>query len=782
MSIPEVFFRETIDLNRYSNAVATEFQTTYNDIILVAAKKLKQINIRQAKAPEGVVISPQTRKRLRAIIAQSKASLDNWQKGTTKQMIKDIEGLAKVQAGFIENELKKVVKSGNIPINSVAVSPKYAESFVKTDPTKTNIFTSKEFTEDDFKRFGQGKFELTARQGAMQTLPNGQTVEKAFRGIADNQKDALTRHIRQGVFSGESTADIARRMVGKLEFGQKALSSRQKALAGGELTIAANHQIRTIVRTSVNQVQNQASQAVYAANSKVAPKYEYVATLDSRTSPICKRLDGRKFEYNKGPTPPQHFNCRSTTVPVVDYEGLSKRKGFEDLTPPPKGKVVTRPTGEGTGRVPQGTAYGDWLLKQDKKLQVKTLGNEGKVNYFKRLAKKEGSGQKAIRKLVREDGSERSLKDLQRLYGKPSDITIKIPKPKPVAKPTITITNQDKLEKIAKAAKAAERKAKAELKILKERDPLQPTIAQLQGISAKSKIQPKDVNATFDLMDQMEGLAGANAKKLRQFTEQRQCFCSWTTGGEVRGNTAKVAENLKYLKQNAQFKKSMQLAKDRGLKGVRDNAPSIDPITNGSQFNNIQKTKSMLAKIDYILEDGFDRSQGFGDIYFKMYSTMNKKGADCGGFTMQGANHINVKLRTTHKKITNLKKVRESVKESIKRAAENKPLGNADEKLYSFKLSKAKNPLDRRLKLYTEESWLTTYVHEMGHQVHFAAGRPAMTGTQWIPSKYGGSNYVEQFAETFVQYVFDPVELKKASPNAYKWVEETLSTALDAPI
>ena len=781
MSIPEVFFRETIDINRYSNAVSVDLVRTYNDVILLAARKLNAINIRQAKAPEGVVIAPQTKKRLRAIIAQSKSSLDKWHKASSKKMIKEIEGLAKLQAGFIENELKKAVKSGNIPINSVAISPKYAESFVTTDPTKVNIFTSKQFTEDDFKKFGSGKFELTARQGAMQTLPNGETVEKAFRGIATRQQEGLARTIRQGVFSGESTQQIASRMIGKLEFGQKG-SVKQIAQAGGEMTKLANHQIQTIVRTSVNQVQNQASQAVYAANSKVAPKYEYVATLDSRTSPICKRLDGRKFEYNKGPTPPQHFNCRSTTVPVVDYEGLSKRKGFENLKPPPKGKVVTRPTGEGTGRVPQDTQYGDWLLGQDKKLKVKTLGNEQKVRYFERLAKKEGSGQKAIRKMVREDGSERSLKDLQKLYGKPSDITIKIPKPKPVTKPTVTINNADKLEEIAQAAKAAERKAKAELKILKERDPLQPTIAQLQGISAKSKIQPKDVNATFDLMDQMEGLAGANAKKLRQFTEQRQCFCSWTTGGEVRGNTAKVAENLKYLKQNAQFKKSMQLAKDRGLKGVRDNAPSIDPITNGSQFNNIQRTKSMLAKIDYILEDGFDRSQGFGDIYFKMYSTMNKKGADCGGFTMQGANHINVKLRTTHKKITNLKKVRESVKESIKRAAENKPLGNADEKLYSFKLSKAKNPLDRRLKLYTEESWLTTYVHEMGHQVHFAAGRPAMTGTQWIPSKYGGSNYVEQFAETFVQYVFDPVELKKASPNAYKWVEETLSTALDAPI
>ena len=470
MSIPEVFFRETIDLNRYSNAVATEFQTTYNDIILVAAKKLKQLNIRQGEADAGVVIAPETRKRLRAIIQQSKSSLDKWSKGTTRQMIKEIEGLAKVQSGFIENELRKVVKSGNIPINSVAISPKYAKSFVTTDPTKTNIFTSKEFTEDDFKRFGQGKFELTARQGAMQTLPNGQTVEKAFRGIAENQKDALTRHIRQGVFSGESSAEIARRMAGKLEFGQKALSSRQKALAGGELTKLANHQIRTIVRTSVNQVQNQASQAVYAANSKVAPKYQYVATLDSRTSAVCRDLDGKTFAYNRGPTPPQHFNCRSTTVPVVDYEGLSKRKGFEDLKPPPVGKVVTRPSA--TGRVPQDTTYGEWLLKQDKKLQIKTLGNEKKVNYFKRLAKKEGSGQKAIKKLVRDDDSERSLKDLQRIYGKPTNIK---PKPKPKAvvgtakasdfiksKPIEKLSNQDQIKNIKAYKKHLRDQAKAQ--------------------------------------------------------------------------------------------------------------------------------------------------------------------------------------------------------------------------------------------------------------------------------------------------------------------------------
>jgi SPP1 gp7 family putative phage head morphogenesis protein len=434
MSIPEVFFRETIDVGRFSNALATKYVQNYAVIILTATDKLKKIDLRQQKAAEGVVIAPQTRKRLRAIIAQSKASMDKWSKETTKGMIKEIADFAEVQTSFIENELKKAVKSGNIPINSVAVNKKYASSFIKTDPTEINIFTSKQFTEDDFKNFGSGKFELTARQGAMQTLPNGQTVEKAFRGIAKNQQDILATNIRAGVFSGESTAEIARRMAGRLDF-DKIGNARQIAAAGGQSIKVAANQIQTIVRTSVNQVQNQASQAVYAANSKVAPKYEYVATLDSRTSGICKRLDGRKFEYNKGPTPPQHFNCRSTTVPVVDYEGLSKRKEFEDLKPPSKGKVVTRPTGEGTGRVPQDTQYGDWLLGQDKKLKVKTLGNEQKVRYFERLAKKEGSGQKAIRKMIREDGSERSLADLQKLYGKPNNITLKTTTPKPVAKP-----------------------------------------------------------------------------------------------------------------------------------------------------------------------------------------------------------------------------------------------------------------------------------------------------------------------------------------------------------
>ncbi len=702
MSIPEVFFRETIDLNRYSNAVATEFQTTYNDIILVAAKKLKQINIRQAKAPEGVVIAPQTRKRLRAIISQSKSSLDKWSKTTTKQMIKEIEGLARVQAGFIEGELKKAVKSGNIPINSVAVSPKYAKSFVTTDPTQTNIFTSKEFTEDDFKRFGQGKFELTARQGAMQTLPNGQTVEKAFRGIADSQKDALTRHIRQGVFSGESTADIARRMVGKLEFGQKALSSRQKALAGGELTIVANHQIRTIVRTSVNQVQNQASQAVYAANSKVAPKYEYVATLDSKTSPICKRLDGRKFEYNKGPTPPQHFNCRSTTVPVVDYAGLKKQKGFEDLTPPPKGKVVTRPTGEGGGRVPQDTQYGDWLLGQDKKLKVKTLGNEQKVRYFERLAKKEGSGQKAIRKMVREDGSERSLKDLERLYGKPSAIK---PKPKPKPKPAPQVAPP-------KPKKASGSTAVAS-------DTLEKYLQDSFGINVQQFVD--------DSLDGLEALGGkvkTNTKKLKQFMSKSRLLNNLNLRGD-KLNTGKLFERI-VVQNRAAFDASLNTTEKFVDKFSTNYQDALMKAKMKLQVKSL-RAKSLASSRFRDDFEGYFRPAGGGN----------------DGYTSILGTNVQTQVRTGSSKITktNAKKIQQKTNELLE---QNKAYADY------WKKGDYSAPTPKREFFVTGENvgedleWITTMIHEIGHQVHFKGSGADVLGNKY--RKLGGMKYVTGYS------------------------------------
>ena len=754
MSIPEVFFRETIDLNRYSNAVANKFVENYIQVIYDATKQLVALDKRQKKVGVDIAVAPQTRKRLRAILAQSKASMDRWNKDATKQMIKEMEGLAKIQTGFIEGELQKAVKSGGIPINSVAVNQRYATSFVKTDPTKINIFTSKQFTEDDFIKFGAGKFELTARQGAMMTLPNGETVQKAFRGIATRNQALLARTIRAGVFSGEPVNQIAKKLVGQLNFEDTAKAAGQTKLA--------THQIKTIVRTSVNQVQNQASQAVYAANKKVAPRYEYVATLDSKTSNVCKRLDGRKFQYNKGPTPPQHFNCRSTTVPVVDYEGLSKRKGFEDLTEPPVGKVVSRPSA--TGRVPQGTQYGDWLLQQDKKLQIKTLGTEKKVDFFKKLAKKEGSGHAAIRKMIRNDGTELPLDKLEKIYAKPvvaKKVAAPVAKaPKIKTSPTMTTEGVDKW--LAKNK-----------------------IGNIQDFTEDS----------LDSLEKLGGLTERNVKRMRLFMKKAKTVSQYNMHNERTGTYTNLqqrfltGDNLKaFAESHKAAVKRFEYIDKLDVKDLPQNTKDWKYVWNGVGDG---MTKRLTSR-KVLFEDSIEllKENKLPRIAFQQKVTNSLFASATGGtngFTNFGTGMIHTQLENKARKVsvTVAKKMKKISKETLDN---------------NFKFSKFKGTkFDRYMQARREGisevwnngtpmddsfDWLDTLVHEMGHQVHYQSGALNL-GRQYAKDKgmtyvtgYSRSNHLEQFAEAFTQYIFNPEGLQEKAPRLYKWVDATLDQSL----
>jgi SPP1 gp7 family putative phage head morphogenesis protein len=392
-------FRNAIDLNQYSNSVARRIINIYNDIIIDAVNQLQTID--EAKAPVKAA-------RLRAILAQLKESLATWAGDSTEITVAELQGLAELQSEFVEEQLRKALPAGaRDMVRSVEISPQFAQSVVTTDPTQINLVA---LSDDLFAAVeGAGAaagapttFSLTARQGATITLPNGEVVTKAFRGLAESQAERFSQVVRQGLLTGEPTADIARRLRGSLQFGEEAKTVKQLALAGGELTKMANHQVVSIVRTSVNQVANEASNRVYEANQDITKKYKYVATLDSRTSAICRALDGRVFEYGKGPKPPQHFGCRSTIVPEIDYEGL----GFE---PPRPGKRAAK-----GGMVDADTNYGQWLLDQGVERQQEVLGS--KAPYFRMLARKHGA-RDAMAKLVREDGRELTLEQLRRRYG-----------------------------------------------------------------------------------------------------------------------------------------------------------------------------------------------------------------------------------------------------------------------------------------------------------------------------------------------------------------------------
>jgi SPP1 gp7 family putative phage head morphogenesis protein len=407
-------FRNAIDLNRFSNAVARQIVRDYNEIILSAVADLKAIDIGAPTAGAGIV-SPQSyqAQRLRAILAQLKESLDGWADRSTVYVTGELQGLAELQTEFVTNQLRLAVEGGQVgarqiepsvvaqqAVRTVEVAPNFAATVATVDPTDIN-----------FTLPGTGAFNLTAGQGATITLPNGQVVSKAFRGLAESQAQRFNAVVRTGLLAGEPTPQIARRLVGNLDFGQLAKTARQQALAGGELTKMADHQVLTIVRTSIQQVANAASDNVYSANKDVTRKYRYVATLDGRTSAICRSLDGKEFKYGDGPMPPVHFNCRSTIVPVIDYRGLGLRPPEEVLD---KGSLVFKRAAEG-GPVKASMTYGEWLRLQPQAYQEEILG-KSRASYFDKLANKYGP-QQALVKLVREDGSEVPLKILRERYG-----------------------------------------------------------------------------------------------------------------------------------------------------------------------------------------------------------------------------------------------------------------------------------------------------------------------------------------------------------------------------
>jgi SPP1 gp7 family putative phage head morphogenesis protein len=396
MTLPPNFqaiFRNAIDLNRYSNSVARRIINIYNDIIIDAVNQLQTID--ELSAPVKAA-------RLRSILAQLKESLATWAGDSTEITALELQGLAELQSEFVEDQLRRALPAaGRDMVRTVEISPQFAQSVVTTDPTQVNVVA----LSDDLFAAVQGApqtFSLTAAKGATITLPNGQVIQKAFRGLAESQAERFNSVVRQGLLTGEPTPDIARKLRGKLEFGEEAKTVKQLAASGGELTKMANHQVVSMVRTSINQVANAASQQVYEANQDITKKYKYTATLDSRTSAICRALDGREFEYGKGPTPPQHFGCRSTIVPVIDYEDL----GFE---PPRPGKRAAK-----GGMVDADTNYGQWLLDQGAAQQQEVLGS--KAPYFRLLARKYGA-RDAMAKLVRDDGSEVTLEQLRRRYG-----------------------------------------------------------------------------------------------------------------------------------------------------------------------------------------------------------------------------------------------------------------------------------------------------------------------------------------------------------------------------
>ena len=152
-----------------------------------------------------------------------------------------------------------------------------------------------------------------------------------------------------------------------------------------------------------------------------------MATLDSRTSLICGRLDGKVYSLSNknAPQPPQHFNCRSTTVPIV--------KSYEDIRDTKSPRISKRrlqrisksKRASFNGQVPSETNFPKFLSEQDDSFKLAVLGNKRRVEIF-------NTGKLKFTQFSTKTGQLVSINKLEELLNgaktKPATITTALPK------------------------------------------------------------------------------------------------------------------------------------------------------------------------------------------------------------------------------------------------------------------------------------------------------------------------------------------------------------------
>ena len=176
----------------------------------------------------------------------------------------------------------------------------------------------------------------------------GKTVTDLFNELANNESNKYINHIKLARYEGKTNQQIVQMIRGTRKNGYK-----------DGLMEVTSRQAKTIVRTTVQHATMQGKAEFVKDNSDIIKGEQWLSTLDSRVSTICRSLDQQIFEVGKGPRPPAHHNCRSTVIIVLkdEYAG--------------RGNINKRASKDGPVA---NESYYSWLKKQPKDFQDDVLG------------------------------------------------------------------------------------------------------------------------------------------------------------------------------------------------------------------------------------------------------------------------------------------------------------------------------------------------------------------------------------------------------------------------
>lgn len=224
------------------------------------------------------------------------------------------EVLAELEAPAYKNRMKRlddINKSINKLINAIA-----SKERDEIDKTMRKVYESS-YHHAVYEAARMSGLDLQTGpidEGALETILkkkwSGQNYSERVWNNTQKVADALKEELMIGALTGKTEKEMTD------SINEQFLSGRNKA--------------RRLVRTESSYIHNEAHFQAYRDYG--IEEYRFVATLDLRTSQICRERDGSVYRVNDKKigvnAPPMHPWCRSTTIMNLDDETMHSLERF----------------------------------------------------------------------------------------------------------------------------------------------------------------------------------------------------------------------------------------------------------------------------------------------------------------------------------------------------------------------------------------------------------------------------------------------------------------------
>lgn len=339
--------RHAIELGRYGNGLSNRIVSLLNsadaDILEKLAGRLAAIEER------GLDIGPATTARLNRMLDELRALNSAIYSQVHDQLVDELTDFASVEAGYQQAALDNALA---VDIATTLPAPARLRAIIEEAPME------------------------------------GRLLDGWTAGMEQGRIERINQAIRLGLVQGEGTDKIVARIRG----------TKAARYTDGVLDIS-RRSAQSIVRTATTHVSNQAAQHTWRENANVVKGWQFVSTLDTRTTVTCAALSGSIHPIGEGPIPPRHIRCRSISIAVTkSFRELGLDK--DELTPGQRASM--------DGQVAGDTTFSKWLNDKGAATQDTILGPT--------RAKLYRDGKLNLQDFIKADGTVLTLEQLQTKY------------------------------------------------------------------------------------------------------------------------------------------------------------------------------------------------------------------------------------------------------------------------------------------------------------------------------------------------------------------------------